>query len=284
MAGRARFGGMGVDVGEARLDLGDAVRIGGGFRLREQGRALVVGGEHDLDQRDRPCPALPAPPVRCACSSAARPSRPPEPRSPVMTRNSVDLPAPLRPTRPGLGAGRQRDGGVVEKQAAGNAGGNIGNRDHRRRFGPKRMISASAFFLRSASEGLERVGAGSTGLHAAQCGRSPPIAMPSSRPRSTHSHRDRQPRGARSVGGGEDDVFLDRRPQPLGDRQLRLLHSTLANRNVNSSPSGRETKSFFASFSEGSAASCRSLLPGLRAVATVERFEIVDVDHDERAA
>ena len=33
------------------VDLGDAVRVGGRLRLGQQRGALVVGGEHELDQR-----------------------------------------------------------------------------------------------------------------------------------------------------------------------------------------------------------------------------------------
>ena len=41
---------MGVDVGQASLDFGDAVRVGGGIGLGEESGALGVGGEHRLDQ------------------------------------------------------------------------------------------------------------------------------------------------------------------------------------------------------------------------------------------
>ena len=51
MRGRARFRRMGVDIGEPHLDLGDPVRIGRRLGFRQQGGALLVGGEHDLDQR-----------------------------------------------------------------------------------------------------------------------------------------------------------------------------------------------------------------------------------------
>ena len=44
---------MRAAIGEPRADLGDAVRIGRGLRLRHQGHALGIGGEHDFDQRLR---------------------------------------------------------------------------------------------------------------------------------------------------------------------------------------------------------------------------------------
>ena len=51
--GRPRLGGMGVDIGEARLDFGDAVRVRRGLGFGEQGGALAVGRQHDVDQRLR---------------------------------------------------------------------------------------------------------------------------------------------------------------------------------------------------------------------------------------
>ena len=48
---RARLGRMGVDVGEARVDVGDASGVARGFRLREERRALRVGVEHGVEQR-----------------------------------------------------------------------------------------------------------------------------------------------------------------------------------------------------------------------------------------
>jgi hypothetical protein len=41
---------MGIDVGQADVDLGNAVGIFRGFGLFQQRRALGVGGQHDLDQ------------------------------------------------------------------------------------------------------------------------------------------------------------------------------------------------------------------------------------------
>ncbi len=52
--GGARRRRMGSDVGEPRLDVGDAMRVGRGFRLGDEEAALAVAGEHDLDQAFRP--------------------------------------------------------------------------------------------------------------------------------------------------------------------------------------------------------------------------------------
>ena len=56
--GGARRRRMRADVGEPRLDLGDAMRIVRGLGLGEQARALGVGGEHDVDQAFRPARRL----------------------------------------------------------------------------------------------------------------------------------------------------------------------------------------------------------------------------------
>ena len=50
-ARRARRGGMGVDVDEAGLDVGDALRVARALGFRDQRRALDVGREHEVDQR-----------------------------------------------------------------------------------------------------------------------------------------------------------------------------------------------------------------------------------------
>ena len=48
---RARRRGVGVDVDEAGLDVGDALGIAGALGFGDQRRALDVGGEHEVDQR-----------------------------------------------------------------------------------------------------------------------------------------------------------------------------------------------------------------------------------------
>ncbi len=57
---RARRRGVGVDVDEARLDLGDALGVVGALGLGKQRRALLVGVEHEIDQRLARRPAPPA--------------------------------------------------------------------------------------------------------------------------------------------------------------------------------------------------------------------------------
>ena len=97
--GGARRRRMGADVGEPRLDLGDAVRVGRGLRLGEQRGCAAIGGEHHLKQGFRavgcflrqPADGGTRRPREAARSTAI---------SPAMARNRVDLPVPLRPTSP----------------------------------------------------------------------------------------------------------------------------------------------------------------------------------------
>ena len=69
-AGRARGRRMGVDVGEAGLDFGDAQRVVGAFGLGHQVVALDVGFEHEIDQASASRPAPPARRGRCAPDAA----------------------------------------------------------------------------------------------------------------------------------------------------------------------------------------------------------------------
>ena len=93
---------MGVDVGQPHMDLGDAVRIGRGLFLREQRARARMSALSTISISGSSVPGA---------SCATWPmrvffGRPIEPvsdaRSPVMARNSVVLPVPLRPTSPAL--------------------------------------------------------------------------------------------------------------------------------------------------------------------------------------
>ena len=50
----ARAGAAWAPISEARLDLGDAVRFRGGLGFLEQGGALAIAGQHEVDQALRP--------------------------------------------------------------------------------------------------------------------------------------------------------------------------------------------------------------------------------------
>ncbi len=51
---RARRGGMGLDVGEPRLDFRDLMRIGLGMGALQQRGAFQIGREHEVDELRRP--------------------------------------------------------------------------------------------------------------------------------------------------------------------------------------------------------------------------------------
>ena len=99
---RARLGRPGVDVGEPRLDLGDARGVARRLGLGHERRALGVGREHGVEERGRADAgtSCATPPMRAREGSSMVPAS--SARSPRMRPNSVVLPVPLRPTTPTL--------------------------------------------------------------------------------------------------------------------------------------------------------------------------------------
>ena len=97
--GRARRRRMRADVGEPRVDLGDAVRVVRGLGFGEQ-RARSPSARSTTSIRlSGPSGASCASrPMRVRCGTTMSPCS--GAISPAMARNSVVLPAPLRPTRP----------------------------------------------------------------------------------------------------------------------------------------------------------------------------------------
>ena len=90
---------MGVDVGEAGLDLSDPVGVGCRFSLGEEGVPLGVGGKHDIDQGLLARGSLlrhlaDAGVLRQADRAGLRRDLA------RIRRNKVVLPLPFRPTRP----------------------------------------------------------------------------------------------------------------------------------------------------------------------------------------
>ena len=98
--GGARRRRMRADVGEPRLDVGDAMRIVRGLGLRQQPEPLLVRPQHDRRGGCRDRRAPPATGGRCGSAARARSSRARSAISPAIARNRVDLPEPLRPTSP----------------------------------------------------------------------------------------------------------------------------------------------------------------------------------------
>ena len=105
--GGARRGGVGADGDQPVVHLGEAVRVGG-FGFGQQGEAFGIALQDGVEQRQRPLRRFL--PRRWPCGRARtggfrrRRAR----SSPAMARSSVDLPAPLRPTRP-----MRRPGSIV---------------------------------------------------------------------------------------------------------------------------------------------------------------------------
>ena len=128
-------------------------RAGSGSRRCDAGRcavsasasrrdALLVGPQHDVDAGSRGRRALPAPAGRCGSAAAAAPRRARAAISPVMARNSVVLPVPLRPTSPTRAPVGNVRRGAVEQQAAGNADGQIRRSRAWRAIWPSRVREA----------------------------------------------------------------------------------------------------------------------------------------------
>ena len=121
----ARAGAAWASISASRVWM-SAMRCGSLARLGlgEQRRALLVGGEHEVDQRLRAAGRL----LLDAAEPRARGTLI-EPLSAgfrrAIRRNSVVLPAPLRPTRPTRAPGRQRGGRAVDQQALAEAVGEV---------------------------------------------------------------------------------------------------------------------------------------------------------------
>ena len=123
---------MGADIGEPRLDLGDAMRVVRGLGFGQQLRALGVRLEHDFDQVFRAVRRFLRQPRRCASAAAVRRCRVRRRSRPVMTLKSVDLPVPLRPTRPTRAPGVIRAEASSKQDAAGNADSEVVDDKHAR--------------------------------------------------------------------------------------------------------------------------------------------------------
>jgi hypothetical protein len=107
---------VGVDIDEAGVDLGDAVRLVRRLGIGDERRPLAVGGKHHIDQRLLASRRL----LRDLADAGV-------PRQRDAARLRADLAGDqakkrrlagaVPPDQPGLGAGRQRDCGVVDEQA-----------------------------------------------------------------------------------------------------------------------------------------------------------------------
>ena len=136
-----RRGGMGVDVGKPRLDLGDALRIGRCLGLDEEARPLDVGFEHEVDQRLRA--------ARRLLFDAAKPSVLRRKDGAALRRKlAADqaeerrLARAVAPDEPDARARRQRDGRVVDEQALAEPVSQAVHMQHGAAFRPFRAFLA----------------------------------------------------------------------------------------------------------------------------------------------
>ena len=130
MARRARRRRMGVDIGEPRLDFGDVVRVMRGLasRASRSARSRSAASTKSISAVGPP-----------GASCSTRPSLVPRRKrdcplsgaiSPLMSRNSVVLPAPLRPTKPARERPGRKTPAWSNKQPVAEPVGEIIDREH----------------------------------------------------------------------------------------------------------------------------------------------------------
>ncbi len=126
----ARLRRVGADVGEAGVDLGDAVRVAGVLGLGKQLVALAVGGEHRLKQRVRAAGRLL---LDAADPGAFRNGD----RAGIGGEVAGDraeergLPGAVAPDKAGLRSRRERQARALKERASGNAERQVGDLQHR---------------------------------------------------------------------------------------------------------------------------------------------------------
>ena len=134
--GGARLRRMRIDVGEPRVDLGDAVRVVRRLGLGEQPLALVVGGEHHLDQALRPARRL----LRHLADARVLGQADRAALRADLAGDQAEeggLAGAVRPHQAGLGAVGQRHGGVVDQQAMADPVGEVVDMQHGGGFVPR---------------------------------------------------------------------------------------------------------------------------------------------------
>ena len=125
----ARRGGVGVDIDKTGLDFGDAQRIVRRLGLAEEGGALAVGVEHEVDQRLRAAGRL-----LLDAADAGLPGN--RDRTALAADFAADqaeqrgLAGAVAPDQADVGAGRQRHGRVIDQQALAEAIGQIVDMQH----------------------------------------------------------------------------------------------------------------------------------------------------------
>ncbi len=92
---------MRVDVGQPFMDGGYALGIRRGLGLGQQARALRIGREHNVEQRLRTAGGFLRHPADARVAGQANAAVVGADLA-AMRRSNVDLPVPLRPTKPTL--------------------------------------------------------------------------------------------------------------------------------------------------------------------------------------
>ena len=143
---------MGINVGQAHLDIGDAGRVGGGFRLGEEGGPLGVGGKHDLDQAVLGAGRFlrhlaDAGPLRHHDRAGFRRE---------FTGDQLEqrrLAGAVRADESGLGAVDQRHGGIVEQEPGPDPVGEVVDVKHGDGVLPRRSKKGKCDIEKSAARG-----------------------------------------------------------------------------------------------------------------------------------
>ena len=136
---RPRRGVMRFDIDEARVDLGDALRIARDFRFRHQRLALDVGGEHEVDKAFGAGRSLL---VDAADARALRDHDRAGLGRELATKNAEErgLTGAVAPDEPDMRARRQRGGRVVDQETLAEAIGEGADVQHGRAFRAARSL------------------------------------------------------------------------------------------------------------------------------------------------
>ncbi len=143
IAGGARRRGMGVDIDETGLDFGDAQRIARLLGFGQEGGALAVGGEHEVDQAARAARRLLLDPADAGLTGNRD-------RAAFRADFACDqakqrgLAGAVAPDQTDVRAGRQRRARLIDQQAFAEAIGEIVDMQHAGAFGAARRARQGA--------------------------------------------------------------------------------------------------------------------------------------------
>src|SRR6185437_4231582 len=139
--GCARWRRVRADVGEPSLDFGNAVRIVRGLGFRDEGGALGMRLEHDVDETLRPVRRF----LREPPDAPARRQFDVALFGWMVTRDDVEqsrLAGSVAADETHARARRNARGGVFDQRAAGDADGEVVEDEHAGAFWPTRLFDA----------------------------------------------------------------------------------------------------------------------------------------------